>query len=270
MQLIQSRDLCVTHVGQNLATNNMLSQHVATCWQQFQLSSWYPWPMQVIHENGGEFTGFAFQQILHLLNIKPVPTTNKTLQANVICKWMHLTVATVLNTLLLANPPQSCCQAALLVDDALATALHALWSIISTELQAMPGGLAFCWDMFLNIPLLADWQAILAQREQLVHDALLYANKKHINFDYQVVKRSSSMTKGFRAILNHKLQSPLTFFGSILTALWQFACGVVFWNTSMFAAPCHKRSPHLCNLIQKSCFFLIDYQEGECYAQLHL
>ncbi len=40
--------------------------------------------------------------------------------------------------------------------------------------------------MFLNIPLLPDWQAILAWIEQLVNDALLHANKKLINFDYQI------------------------------------------------------------------------------------
>ncbi len=95
---------------------------------------------------------------------------------------MHQTVATVLKTLLLAQPPQTGCQAALLVDDALVTAIHALWSTVSTTLQATPGGLAFSQDMFLNIPLFADWQTILAQREQLVNDALLLANKKHISF----------------------------------------------------------------------------------------
>ncbi len=99
---------------------------------------------------------------------------------------MHQTVATVLKTLLLAQPPQTCCHTALLVDDDPATAMHALWSTVSTMLQAMPGGLAFSQDMFLNIPLLTDWQAILSQREQLVNDALLHANKKHINFDYQI------------------------------------------------------------------------------------
>ncbi|KAL7452807.1 hypothetical protein ACHAXS_000286 [Conticribra weissflogii] len=99
--------------------------------------------MQVIHDNWGEFTGFAFQHILQLSNIKPVPTTNKNPQANAICKQMHWTVATVLRTLLLAQPPQTHCQAALLVDDALATAMHTMQSTVSTRLQATPGGLAF-------------------------------------------------------------------------------------------------------------------------------
>ncbi len=82
--------------------------------------------MQVIHDNGGEFTGFAFQQLLKLLNINSVPITSKNQQSNAICKQMHWTVATVLKTLLLAQPPQTCHQAKLLVDDALATALNAL------------------------------------------------------------------------------------------------------------------------------------------------
>ncbi len=40
--------------------------------------------------------------------------------------------------------------------------------------------------MFLTILLLADWQAVLAQIEQLVNDALLHANIKRLNFDYQI------------------------------------------------------------------------------------
>ncbi len=99
--------------------------------------------MQIIHDNGGEFTGFALQHLLELLNIKPVATTNKNPQTDTICKQMHQTVATVLKTILLVQPPQTRCQAALLVDDALATAMHAMQSTVSTTLQAAPGGLAF-------------------------------------------------------------------------------------------------------------------------------
>ncbi len=207
-----------------------------------------------IHDNGGKFTGFAFQQMLCLLNNKPVLTMNKNLQANTICKQMHHSVATVLKTLLHANPPQSRCQAALLVDDALETAMHALQSTVSTTFQATPGGLESSHDMFLNVPLPADWQATLAHREQLVIDTLLCANKKHINLDYQIVKKSSSMTKRFKANSNLKLQGPLKFFGSTWMALWLYACGLLLLNVSMFAAPCHIGNTHLCNLIWNSCF----------------
>ncbi len=49
----------------------------------------------------------------------------------------------------------------MLVDDALTTAMHAMHSTVSPALQVMHRGLAFSQDMFLNILLLADWQAIL-------------------------------------------------------------------------------------------------------------
>ncbi len=120
---------------------------------------------------------------------------------------MHQTVATVLKTYLLAQP-QTCCQAALLVDVALATAMNVLCSMVSTMLQAMPGGLAISCDMFLNIPLLADWYAILACREQLVKDALLCANKKHINFDYQIGYKVLKYDKTLLGKLKPKTTGP--------------------------------------------------------------
>ncbi len=69
----------------------------------------------------------------------------------------------------------------------------------------------------------------------------------------RLVKKYSSMTKRFMVNLNLKLLGPLTFLGSPLTALWQFHCGLVLWNVSMFATPCLIRSPHLCNLIWNPC-----------------
>ncbi len=54
----------------------------------------------------------------------------------------------------------------------------------------------FSEDMFLNIPLLVDWQVILANREQWVNDALLCGNKKHINFDFQIGQKVHKTLQG--------------------------------------------------------------------------
>jgi hypothetical protein len=51
-------------------------------------------------------------------------------------------------------------QARDIIDDALATAMHAMQTTIATTLGSFPGALAFTRDMFLNVPLIADWQAI--------------------------------------------------------------------------------------------------------------
>ncbi len=43
-----------------------------------------------------------------------------------------------------------------IVDDALATAMHTMQTTIATTLGSTPNALAFAWDMFLNMPLIAD------------------------------------------------------------------------------------------------------------------
>jgi len=90
-------------------------------------------------------------------------------------------------------------QARDIIDQALATAMHAMRSTIATTLGSTPGALAFGRDMFLNIPLVADWQAIASRREQLVNDNLRRANLKRRQYDYasgqQVLKKVHDPTK---------------------------------------------------------------------------
>ncbi len=57
----------------------------------------------------------------------------------------------------------------------------------------------FSHDICLNIALLMYWNAIFAHREQLVNNAMLHTNRKHVNFDYQVgqkVLKYDKMLKG--------------------------------------------------------------------------
>ncbi len=51
-------------------------------------------------------------------------------------------------------------QARDIIDNALATVMHAMQTTVATTLRSTPGALAFAWDMFLNVPLIADWQAM--------------------------------------------------------------------------------------------------------------
>jgi hypothetical protein len=53
--------------------------------------------------------------------------------------------------------------------------------------------------MFLNVPLIADWQAIALTREHHVHEILQRANRKQRQYDYapgqQVLKKVHNPTK---------------------------------------------------------------------------
>ena len=91
---------------------------------------------------------------------------------------MHETVGNVLRTLLYVNPPQNLGQANELIDSALATATHAMRANIHTGLKSSPGTLAFGCDMFLNVPLTADWFLIQQHRQQAVNENLRRQNAR--------------------------------------------------------------------------------------------
>jgi hypothetical protein len=90
------------------------------------------------------------------LCIKDVCSTSKNPQSNAICERMHQTVTNLLRTLVHTNLPQNMTQARGIIDDALATAMHAMQTTIATTLGSTLGALAFAQDMFLNVPLIAD------------------------------------------------------------------------------------------------------------------
>ncbi len=148
--------------------------------------------------------------------------------------------------------------------------MHALLSTVSTTLQATPEGLAFSWDMILNIPLVTIGTPFLHAEKNWSMMHCFVPTKSISILTTRLVKRFRNMTKRFKANSNLKLQDSLTFCRSILMSLWQFACSLDLLNMSMFSAPCHIGSPHLCNLIWNWCLFLVGYWEGECYAQLCL
>jgi hypothetical protein len=110
---------------------------------------------------------------------------------------MHQTVPNVLRTLVHTNPPRNMTQARDIIDDALASAMHAMQTTIATTLGSTPGALAFAQDMFLNVPLIADWQAIV--RTHHVNENLRRANRNQCQYDYapgqQVLKKVHDPTK---------------------------------------------------------------------------
>jgi hypothetical protein len=75
------------------------------------------------------------------------------------------------------------------VDEALSIAMHAMRAGVHTTLGSSPGDLVFNKDMFLNIPLIADWHAITQRREHLTHENLMRENQKRRDFDYAPQQR---------------------------------------------------------------------------------
>ncbi len=81
------------------------------------------------------------------------------------------------------NPPCNTTQARDIIDDELATAIHTIQTTVATTLGSTPGAHAFAWDMFLNVPLIAEWQAIARTCEHHVNENLQRANRKQHQYD---------------------------------------------------------------------------------------
>ena len=106
--------------------------------------------------------------MLKLHNIKDVPTTINNTQANAICERMHQTIGNMLRTLIYQHQPHNQIECEELMETAIASTIFALRSTVHTSLGTTPGIIAFHRDMLLNVPVIADLQAIQEKRQQLV------------------------------------------------------------------------------------------------------
>jgi hypothetical protein len=77
--------------------------------------------------------------------------------------------------------------------------MHAMQTTVATTLGSTLGALAFVQDMFLNMPLIADCQAIAHTCEHHVNENLRHAHREQHQYDYalrqQVLKKVHDPTK---------------------------------------------------------------------------
>lgn len=136
----------VTNLVELIRVNNKTAEHAQQQFQNCWLSR-YPWPKKCVHDNGGEFTGEAFLELMRKAKIEDSPTTSRAPTANAICERMHQTVGNVLRTLLRGHPPANIDGATAIIDNALATAMHATRSAASRSLNYQSPGsiLSVAW-----------------------------------------------------------------------------------------------------------------------------
>jgi hypothetical protein len=72
------------------------------------------------------------------------------------------------------------------IDEALSITMHAMRAGAHSTMGSSPGSLIFNRDMFLNIPLVANWHAVTKRREHLVNENLMHENKKNCRHDYAI------------------------------------------------------------------------------------
>ncbi len=126
----------------------------------------------MIFDNGGEFTGGAFQELLHSYGIQPVPTTVRNPKSNGVIERSHLTMADMLRTISFVG------------DDWLIEAQRTLdavaWAIRTTvnlDLRYSPCHLAFSQDMLFRKAVLIDWNHVHRIRENQAIASNIKENK---------------------------------------------------------------------------------------------
>lgn len=114
-------------------------------------------------------------------------TSSHTPTANAVLETTHKAIGQVFRTLCLLYPPQTQIEAERLIDDAIATAMHAHRCSPNSALgNFSPGALVFQRDMLLDIPVLCDILTLTKHRQAVIDHRLLKANAKRIAHEFRV------------------------------------------------------------------------------------
>ena len=114
----------------------------------------------MIHNNGGEFIGHEFQEMLRTLGITAKSTTVKNPQANTIVERLHKTMADILQVMLHVDPPHNEPDTTNMIDNTLSTIVHASPCAVNHTMQTSPGAMMFNQDMMINVLLISNLLAI--------------------------------------------------------------------------------------------------------------
>eukprot|EP00644_Phytophthora_capsici_P004502 jgi/Phyca11/110991/e_gw1.19.664.1 len=123
----------------------------------------YPRPRRVIHDQGPEFTGEEFQELLRSYGIKAKPTSTKNPQANAICERVHLEIMNVVR-----------CHEGADWKKVIYYAAFAVRASYHSILNASPGQLIFGQDMISRQLYESNWSYMSKRR----FDAILADNDK--------------------------------------------------------------------------------------------
>ena len=146
----------------------------------------YPRPIKIVTDQGPEFKE-PFSKMCERNGVTHSTSTSRNPQGNSLIEAIHKSIGQVLRTVVAAKNPRTVHEAKAVIEETLATAMHACRCASSSSLGGnSPGALAFGRDMYLDIPLIADIMAIRNNRQLLIDRRLLRENAKRIKHDYAV------------------------------------------------------------------------------------
>lgn len=162
-------------------TSEEVAHAFEACWL-----SLFPKPEVCGSDNGGEFIGPEFQELLYNWAISHACTTARNPAGNGVVERMHLTIGNSLRVLLKDSICQTQREAHNLLERALSSALHSVRCNVSESTGHSPGDLVFKRNMFHNVSLEIDIDPINERRQLRVDKDAIRANAKRYSYDYKV------------------------------------------------------------------------------------
>ena len=172
------------------------------CGERFEIwwLSRYPKPNKCLYDNGNEFLGQGFQDILDKHKVEQRATTVKNSQSNGMCERMHQTMLNVLKVYAKTTRIDGYNQARHLMEHAIATCVHATRIAINHTMQHTSGEI-FQREMLLDIPVIADLVAIRQRRQLLIDENLRSKMKRGLSIITRLENMSGSRYMILRRVM---------------------------------------------------------------------
>ena len=175
----------IINLPEVIPVDNARSLTVANAFEDNWLSR-YPKLRKCIHDNGNEFLGPEFLQMLSKNNIISVPTTVKNPQYNAVAERLHQTLKTTIAISLQENPPTSYEEVSSLIHRKCASAQFAIRATVNSHTKVSPGQLAFGRHMLYPFSKQIDWKQLLDCKQRIIEQANIKENSKRRFYDYKV------------------------------------------------------------------------------------
>ncbi len=179
LDLLTISDACLGWV-EFIVMKNKTAKHTAHLFDIHWLCR-YPRPQRVIYDNGSEFIGFEFQELLESYGIEARPTTVKNPQANSVIERLHLTLGDQLRCTTFKGSN--------FLDDVNLTVqacAYAARAAVPSNSPYSPAQLAFGMDMLFRQRVIIDWEKIKVLRQEQAIANNTKENKKRIDHEYHV------------------------------------------------------------------------------------
>ena len=157
-------------------------------------------------DNGGEFIGREFQELLCSYGVERKPTTVLNPQSNGIKERMHLTMADMLRTMTITVHDDLDETWRTELEAAMQAIAWALRTTVSAGIKYSPANLALGRDMILNQTVQVNWETIRNRRERKAVQDNARENTTRREYEYKEGQKCWIVKNRFER--KHKLDKP--------------------------------------------------------------